>query len=370
MTDTRTVMMASVLLLVTVGAVMVFSTTVSGFSDLWNWRVWLQYAWLVLGVAGMFAMMRVPFERLWRLRWIIAIVTAGMLLAVFVPGVGTKVNGAYRWLRVGPVTFQPSEVAKLSLILIAADLLSRKKTDSMQDLRRFGLTVAVTAVLAGLVMIEPDFGTACLLAALGAVIMFVAGVRWRFLLPAAATGVAGGALLVLISPYRLRRFTAFLDWREHLTDKGYHIHQSLIALGSGGVTGVGLGGSQQKLSFLPEAHNDFIFSIIGEELGLIGALGVLALFLIFFLCGMRTFRALADRRKALVAAGITLAITLQALMNIAVVTATVPTKGIALPFVSKGGSSLVLSLISVGILLGLTPTASRAGPPKRETPPE
>ena len=359
MTETRTVMMTSVLLLATIGAVMVFSTTVSGFSDLWNWRTWLQYVWLVLGVAGMFAMMRVPFERLWKLRWIIAIVTAGLLLAVFIPGVGMKVHGARRWLRVGPVTFQPSELAKLALILLAAGFLSQGKTDSMQDLRRFGLTVAATAALAGLVVIEPDFGTACLLGAIGAAIMFVAGVRWRFLLPTACTGVAGAALLVLVSPYRLKRFTAFIDWREHLADKGYHIHQSLIALGSGGMTGVGLGGSQQKLSFLPEAHNDFIFSIIGEELGLVGGLLVLALFFIFFLCGMRTFRALSDRRKALVAAGITLAVTLQALMNIAVVTATVPTKGIALPFVSKGGSSLVLSLVSVGVLLGLTPHTRR-----------
>jgi len=353
MRHTSAVMLASVLVLVTVGAVMVFSTTVSGASDLVRWRGWMQYAWLVLGVGAMFAMMRVPFQRIWDARWLVAIASAGLLLAVFVPGIGRRVHGAHRWLTLGEFSFQPSEVAKIVLVLIVSGFLARRADTAREDFRRYALAMAATGAAVGLVVIEPDFGTACLLAAISILLAIVAGVRWRFVGPTILAGVTAAVALVVTSPYRLRRLVGFLHWRENLSDSGYHIHQSLMAIGSGGALGVGPGAGQQKLDFLPEAHNDFIFSVIGEELGLAGTLGVLALFFVFFLCGFRTFRAMADRRKGLVALGITLTITLQALMNVAVVTATVPTKGIALPFVSKGGSALVILLIGVGILLRL-----------------
>jgi len=213
MNDVRNLTLASTLMLVTIGAIMVFSTTVLTFEDLFNRGIWLHYLWLALALAAMFAMTRIPFETIWRARWVIAAASAALLLAVFVPGIGARINGASRWIRLGPVSFQPSEFAKPALVLLCAGLLAAPAATWREDARRFLAVLAVTALAAGLVLIEPDFGTACLLAVLGFGLMFVAGVRLRFLLPSALAGAAALAVLVVKSPYRLRRLVGFLEWR-------------------------------------------------------------------------------------------------------------------------------------------------------------
>ncbi|MFH0963649.1 MAG: putative lipid II flippase FtsW [Planctomycetota bacterium] len=358
MNETRTLTLACVLILVTIGALMVFSTTVLAFRDILSMSVWKHYVWLGLALGAMFAMTRIPFEAVWRARWHLMGTAAALLVLVFIPPFGAKVNGAYRWLRLGPASFQPSELAKVVFVIACAAFLARERRTWREDGRRFLGVIAATGVTAGLVMLEPDFGTACLFGVIGFTLMFTAGVRWRFLIPTGVGGVGLGTALIFSSRYRLDRLLGFLTWQDDLRGSGYHIYQSLLALGSGGLAGAGLGGSNQKLAFLPEAHNDFIFAILGEELGLAGTGLVLGLFLLLFLCGIRIARNLRDERKSIVAFGIILTITFQALMNIAVVTGSVPTKGIALPFVSKGGSALLISLASIGLLLRLASEAA------------
>jgi cell division protein FtsW len=280
------------------------------------------------------------------------IISFVLLVLVFIPGFGVTVGGATRWIRLWPSTFQPSELVKLSMVIFLAHYLSKPeyRTDSFTS---FLKPVGIMVIFEVVILKQPDFGAAMSLAFLTFAMLFISGTRLRYLGSLALFAVPVIIMLAL-KPYRLKRITCFLDpWKEP-QGCGFQLVQSFIALGSGGVTGVGLGSSKQKLAYLPESHTDFIFSIIGEEFGLIGVLCVVVLFLVIFVKGI----AVANRAKEgftyYLATGLTLMISLQALTNFAVAIGLVPTKGLPLPFISYGGSSLLVNMAAVGILLTIS----------------
>jgi cell division protein FtsW len=275
-----------------------------------------------------------------------------LLILVFIPGIGVTAGGATRWIRLWPSTFQPSELVKLAMVIFLARYLSEpgNRTDSFAS---FAKPIGIMVLFQVVILMQPDFGAVMSLAFLTIGMLFISGVRFRYL---ASLGLFAVPVIVMLAmkPYRLQRITCFLDpWKEP-QGCGFQLIQSFIALGSGGMTGVGIGSSKQKLAYLPESHTDFIFSIIGEEFGLIGVLTVIVLFLIIFVRGI----AVANRAKEgftyYLATGLVLMIAVQALINFAVATGIVPTKGLPLPFISYGGSSLLVNMAAVGMLLTIS----------------
>jgi cell division protein FtsW len=347
----------SVATLVMLGLVMILSaSSVSAFADYGSPFMFFkkQLLWAVIGVAGYVFFARFDYKRLKGLGPAFMTICVGMLLAVLVPGVGITIGGSARWIGAGPFSFQPSEFAKLALILLAADIFARKSERSLKLFANTALPlIPVVGFLALLVMMQPDMGTTMLLGIIAFGVMFIAGAPLKYIVP---VGVAGGALAVfgaLAEPYRRERVMAFLDpWKDPL-NTGYQTIQSLIALGSGGWFGVGLGASRQKWSYIPNSHTDFIFAILGEEMGLVGTLTVVGLFSFVIYLGVRIARTAPDRYGMLLASGITLWIGAQALINMGAVTAAAPITGVPLPLVSFGGSSLVISLIAMGMLTNI-----------------
>jgi cell division protein FtsW len=359
-----------------VGLVMVLSaSSVSALDDYGStWYVAMrQGMWLSIGAAMCIVVMRIDYHR-WRRS--AAPLLAGsvlLLMLVLVPGVGMNVNGASRWLGYGPFSLQPSELAKLAVLLFVADLLARRAA-WIGDIR---LTlVPATIVLGGiavLLMLQPNLGTTLVMGAIVITVLYVAGTP---VLPLAALSTLGGVVatgLALAAPYRRARVLAFLDpWADY-QDTGYQNIQSLVGIASGGITGTGLGQSRAKWGFLPYAHTDFIFAIIGEELGLVGALVVVGLFVALCVLGARAALLAPDRFGMLIAAGVTVWFGVQAFVNIGAVIGILPITGVPLPFVSYGGSSLVFSMIGAGLLLnvarqGQRSAARRRAPARRAEP--
>ena len=344
------------LMLLTIGVVMLFSTSALQARDRYgdpNYLLKRQLVWMAIGGVGCVAAAGIPYPKL-RGVCVSALVISGLLLAVvLVPHVGIKVGGARRWLGVGGLRFQPSEFAKLALVVWLAHWLAKEKRRIDQFDRGFAVPMAVVGVFLLLVLAEPDFGSAALLALVAFAMMFVAGVRLQFLLPTILAGVAGFAALVIHSPTRAARLMAFMDLEKYKQGPGYQVWQAILAFGSGGINGLGLGNSRQKMFYLPEAHTDFIFPIIGEELGLVGTLAVLGCFVVLVACGLCISLKASDLYGQYLGLGVTLLIALQALINIGVVTAWLPTKGLPLPFISFGGSNLMMILIAVGVLLSI-----------------
>jgi cell division protein FtsW len=267
----------------------------------------------------------------------------------------SKINGAHRWLRYGGlISFQPSEVAKLCVLMFIAAYLQKHESEINQPVRRLLPFGIVLGLFAGLIAIEPDLGQALCLCMIAGILLFVAGLSWRYIAGAALLAVPMLYFLVRLFPFRMERMKTFLNPFHDPLGSGWQISQSLTAVGSGGFTGLGLGASKQKLFFLPEASSDFIFAVIGEELGLIGTCLVVIAFLIFFYRGMRIILRSRDRFGLYLGLGITLMVALQGFINISMVLAMMPTKGIALPFISQGGSSLLLNLLATGVLLNLS----------------
>lgn len=322
-----------------------------------------QGIWTLFGFVAMFAAMRFDYQRLNR-RWIVygaLLITILLLLAVFACA---PVNGARRWIKFGGFSAQPSELAKLSLAIFLAYFLEKRAGEEGSFWKTFLPCMIPLAVLAGLVVKEPDLGTALMLAIICITICFAAGVRPRHVVYAAIPGVLYVGKMVIFTPFRWRRMATFLDPWADQQGNGYQVVQSLIAVGSGGSHGLGFAQGRQKLLFLPFAHSDFIFAVIGEELGLIGSLIVVFVFAVFLWRGMRAALRAPDRFGMLLGIGIVVGIVAQALLNMSVVLALVPTKGIPLPFISYGGSSLVPTLAGVGILLNISqyaPLGRRAG---------
>ncbi len=352
------------------GMVMVLSASSVTALDTYGstWYVAMrQGMWLLIGVAMCIAVMRVDYHR-WRPFAVPGLVLSGvLLLLVLVPGVGMNVNGASRWLGYGPLSLQPSELAKLAVLVFVADLLARRAA-WMHDLQ---LTLVPVAVVFGgvalLLMLQPNLGTTLVLGSIVLGVLYVAGTP---LLPLAGIGGAGAlvaTILALAAPYRRARVLAFLDpWKDY-QDTGYQNIQSLVGIASGGITGIGLGESRAKWGFLPYAHTDFIFAIIGEELGLVGALVVVALFVALGILGARAALLAPDRFGLLIAAGVTVWFGVQAFVNIGAVIGILPITGVPLPFVSYGGSSLLFSMVASGLLLNVARQA-RLPDPRRRRP--
>ena len=312
-----------------------------------------QAAWVAVGTGAMVVTALWDYRRWARLAWPLVVASLVLLLAVHIPGVGINVSGSTRWLGFGFFTFQPSEMAKFALLVFVADLLARR-CDRMHESRlTLRPVVVVGGVLGGLVLLQPDMGTAMLLVLIVLVELFVAGLPLLKMAAVVVTSTVGAMFLAMGAGYRRGRVAGFLDPWGDVSNTGYQVAQSLVALGTGHLAGVGLGASRAKWGFLPNAHTDFIFAIVGEELGLIGTLLVLGLFAAFAVLGIRTALRAPDRFGMLMATGITAWIVGQALVNMGAVTGMLPVTGVPLPFLSFGGTSLVVSMASVGILLNV-----------------
>lgn len=310
--------------------------------------------WVVLGTVMLVVARRTDYHKLHALTYPAIALTLGLLFLVMVPGLGLEAGGARRWLRLGFLSFQPSELAKLTVILFIARSMV-KRADKLRDFAYGYLpNLIVLAIFFTLILLQPDFGTALILAIVAFIMLFVAGVRPKFLVYSVLAVAPFLASAVLSHEYRTRRLLAFLDPWQDRTDTGFQAVQSFLAFGRGGFWGLGLGDSRQKLFYLPEAHTDFIFSVIGEELGLIGALGLVALFTILMWRGFRAAFRARDWFGAHLAVGLTLVIGIQAFTNMGVAVGILPTKGLTLPFISLGGSSLLVSMLSMGILLNIS----------------
>lgn len=341
-------------LLCGIGLLMVLSSSSvqalreSGSSWLYFQR---QAVWVGLGVAGLLVAVRAPM-RVWRrLGGALLVISFVLLVVVLIPGLGTAVNGSTRWLDFGPLRVQPSELAKIALLIFGADLLARRAPHVDDPRAALVPMCLVIGGLAALVMLQPDMGTTIVIVLIGGSLLLLAGVPLRRLFPLAGLGLAAGVALALSAPYRRARVVSFFDPWADAGNTGYQVVQSLVGMGSGQLTGVGLGASRAKWGFLPNAHTDFIFAIIGEELGLLGSLCVIALFVALAFLGARVAMQADDRFGALVAGGVTAWIAGQALVNMGAVVGLVPVTGVPLPFVSAGGSALVANLFAAGLLL-------------------
>jgi cell division protein FtsW len=327
-----------------------------------------QLLWSAIGIVGFIAFARLDYHRLHGFGYVLFGVVTLLLMAVLVPGIGQEVGGSSRWIAAGPLSFQPSELAKLALVLFAADVFSRKDERKLGFLSHTVLPMLpALGLLAMLIMMQPDLGTTLLLGFIGFGMLFIAGAPMLYMLPMAFGGAGLALIGAMAEPYRRARLLAFLHpWKDPL-NTGYQTIQSLIAMGSGSWLGVGLGASRQKWSYVPNAHTDFIFAILGEEMGLIGTFAVLGLFAFLAYLGIRTAKRAPDRFGMLLASGVTIWISFQALVNMGAVTGALPITGVPLPLVSFGGTSLVLSLIAMGILTNIARQgkAPRAKPAAR-----
>ncbi len=306
----------------------------------------------VVAAAGLCAVVsRIDLELSRRYVWVIGGLALVALVLVLIPGLGISVKGSRRWLGFGSLRLQVSEFAKLAMVVCVAHYLASNQT-RINELRRGYLTpLCIVGAFAGLILLEPDFGTAALTFAVGLLMMFLAGARWIYMLPTAAAAAAGFAVMVMHNPNRLRRFTAFLDVEGNKQGGTYQLYQSLAAFAVGGTEGAGLGQGRQQMNFLPEAHTDFVFAVVGEELGLWFTLGVVAVFLTMFIAGLVHLRRAPNLFQYLLVAGALLLICLQAIINLGVVTGIFPTKGMSLPFISAGLSNLLLMGLLVGIVV-------------------
>lgn len=355
----------TVMSLVVLGIIMILSaSSVQSFASYGSSFVFFrkQLISIVLGMLAFVVAARIDYRRLHGVGYLLLPAVIVMLVAVLVPGVGLSSGGSARWIPLGFTDFQPSELAKFALVLFAADVFSRKEESTFQEFSHTAMPMLPAAgILAALVLMQPDLGTTMLLGFTGMGMLFVAGAPLRHILP---LGLAGGGLALLagvLEPYRRERILAFMDpWKDPL-DAGYQAIQSMIALGSGGWFGVGLGASRQKWSYIPNAHTDFIFAILGEEMGLLGTLVVLALFVFLAYLGVRAARRAPDRFGMLISAGITIWITMQALVNMGAVTSSLPITGVPLPLVSFGGTSLVVSMAAMGVLVNVTRAGEEVG---------
>lgn len=343
--------------LVTIGAIMVYSASSADAYRTYQDAAYYfkrELLWLGVGIIALWIGARADYTRLnGAAYWIFGAAMAS-LAAVLVPHVGTEEGGAQRWIAYGPVSFEPSEFAKLALVILLARLFAGRE-DGARSFRHAGAPALFAVGIAfGLVIFEPDLGTASLFVITAFVVMFAAGAKPSHLFLEVLIAIPALAAFVFSSAYRRDRFTAFLHPFNDPQNTGYHIIQSLYALGSGGVFGVGLGESGQKFGYLPEPYTDFIYAIIGEELGFIGAAAVLLLFLALAYRGARIAAAAEDRFGFYLATGITASIVLQAFVNIGVATSTWPVTGVPLPFISYGGTSLVMSLFGVGLLASIS----------------
>lgn len=360
-----------VLSLVGLGLIMVFSASTVISKDLYKSHTAIffrQSLYALVGLIAMIVAMRIDYHRYFNRRLVCAVVGATAFLLALVLILPEASKGAQRWVRLGPIHFQPSELAKLAMVLFTAYYLVAKKEEFPSLTKGVLPYLAVLGTILGLILIEPDLGTAASIALASAFILFVAGLRYRYIVGLFLIVVPVVYLAIVRVPYRLKRVTAFLDPLQDPLGTGYQIRQSLIAVGSGGVAGVGYAEGKQKLFFLPEPHTDFIFSVVGEELGLIGALVLIVLFGLFFRRGVRIALRADTPFGTYLGLGIVGMVVIQAFINMGVAVSLLPTKGIPLPFISAGGSSMLVMLAAAGILLNISQHSSRAETVRERSP--
>jgi cell division protein FtsW len=373
-------LLASTIALLVLGTLMVYSASFAVAHNEFNDDAYFlvrQIAWDVVGTLALLAAMRVRYGRWRSLSLVIMLLVIGMLILVLVPGFGFRSYGAVRWIKLGPLLqIQPSELAKLAIVLYLADWLARRGTIVAEFFKGLLPFAIIVSLVAGLVLVQPDLGTTAIIVGVAACVFFVAGASLAHMALLGWAGLAAAiALLAHLSGYQLERIRAFLDPWSDVQGSGWHTAQGLIALGSGGALGHGLGNGLQKFYWVPNAHTDAIFVIIGEELGFVGCVGVIALFGVVAWRGFLIAWHAPDAFGRLFATGLTCMLVLQALVNIAVTTNSLPYTGITLPFVSFGGSSTVISLVAIGLLLNISryrsagdeEEASISVPPLRET---
>lgn len=312
-----------------------------------------QVVYILLGLVVMLCVKNIPYRFFCRISYLLLFLSLAGLVLVLIPGIGHKAGGASRWLPLGGLTVQPSELAKISLVVYLAYSLAAKR----ENIKKFNVGLLphllVMGLLVLLILAEPDLGTSVILVLIAMIMFFVSGVRLTHLLGLGAMFIPVLAWLIFRNPYRLRRIAGFMSPWEDPLNTGYHIIHSFMAFGSGGLTGMGLGGGRQKLFFLPEPHTDFIFSVVGEELGFIGVAFVAFLFLVLIWRGISAALNSFELEGTYLAVGLTTIIGLQAFMNMFVVVGLVPTKGLTLPFLSYGGSSMVMNFAALGMLMNI-----------------
>jgi len=346
-------------ILICVGIIMIYSA-----SSIYAWERYKDgffflkrhISFLFIGLFLAFLVMGMDYRNLRPWAKPLIVISVLLLILVLIPGIGREVAGARRWFRFKLLSFQPSELANLAVIIYVADFISRKGDDIRKLVKGFMPPILVLGMVSLLILIQPDLGTTVALAVVVFIMLFVAGVRFHYLLSVILAALPVLYVLIFSVPYRRMRIMAFLNPWLDPKGSGFQVIQSQIALGSGGIFGVGLGHSKEKLFYLPAAHTDFIFSIIGEELGLIGTVGLIVLFMIFIRQGLKVIKNAPDKFGYFLSLGLILMIALKALINIGVSCGLLPTKGLPLPFISYGGSSFIFDIMSVGILINIART--------------
>lgn len=352
------VIFGSAMLILVLGLVMIYSASAMIASqkigtDNPYYFLARQCVWAVAGAGLMLMMMHLDTSRL-KSQAVVYTLLGGLVAALVLVLFQPSINGTHRWIILPMFQLQPSEFAKPVIILFLASQLAAKE-ERVNDLSSVLLPIGcVLAIVAGLILLQPDFGTAATILVVSAAMFFVAGLSWQRILLVALLLVPAAVALAFSADYRRARLMSFLNPEADPLGSGFQAMQSLIAIGTGGLTGLGIGNGRQKLFFLPEPHTDFIFSIIGEELGFVGALGLLLLFGMLVWRGAKVARHSRDRFAFYAAMGFTLLIAVQALINVSVALCLLPTKGMPLPLVSYGGSSLLTSMLAIGILLNLS----------------
>lgn len=359
------VIVVCVAALVSLGLVVLFSASspIKGGPYAYLYK---QFIFLALAIGAGWLVAIADLEHLRKFVWVAAALALFALALVLIPQIGIAVKGSRRWLGFGGVRLQVSEFAKLALVFSLAHYLAVNQSRLHDFWRGFVLPLAWIGLFALLVIVEPDFGAAMLLGAIGVMLLFLAGVRLKFLLPSVGAALLGFVVLVLNNPVRLQRVLSFLDPEANRQGTGYQPWQALLAFAAGGVDGVGLGNGRQQNAFLPEAHTDYIFAIMGEEMGLIFTLLTVALFVTIFVAGLVHVRRAPNLFQFLLVTGCILLITLQAIINLGVVTSLLPSKGMSLPFISAGGSNLLLMGLLVGVIINSQRTWERPKPLQRK----
>lgn len=356
-------LVAVLIMLLLAGLLILFSATYYIAQDRGDplGEVKKQLIGIALGTVAMVVTSRIPY-RFWRDTWVVigALgISAVLLVLVIIPGVGVYLNGSRRWLSIAGMSFQPSEFAKLAVVLYMATTLTYrgKRIKSLI----FGIVpvLLVPGVVFLLILQQPNLSTAGSILITSLILIIIAGAKWRHILLMLVGGIGVGGFYAWSAPYRRERLLSFTDPFAKMNDEGYQLAQSLIAFGSGGLFGMGLGMGRQKYAYLPYPESDFIFAIVGEDFGFAGCVAVIAMFIAFMLAGMRIATRCRDKFGALLAAGITCSITVQAFLNMGVVIGILPTTGLPLPFFSAGGTSISITMAAVGILLNISRTAGR-----------
>ncbi len=356
-TPNSVLLVVSVAVLNAIGLVMVLSASSIESIDLHAGSPWWyferQVAWTVLAMVGFVVASRIDYRR-WR-AWTgpLLFVAMGLLFVVLIPGIGIYADGARRWIGYGQFRVQPSEIAKLALLVYSADLLTRRQAVVRNWKRSVGPVVLVLTAMGVLVMAEPDLASMMVIGVIAMATLIAGGVRMRHISVLAAIAASGVTVFALYVPWRRARMLAFLDPWHDRANTGYQVVQSLIATGSGGWTGVGLGAGRSKWGFLPAAHTDFIFAVIGEELGLVGTVAVISLFALIAVMGIRTAARAPDRFGMILATGVTAWIIGQAVLNLGGVVSLLPVTGVPLPFISVGGTALITTMVAAGVLVNV-----------------